>query len=322
MGATFAALRTQVGVAKETTRGTPVTATAFPAVKKFDPVLKQLKAVDNGWRGSMGKDYGQQNTTRYADLDISGDVFLDTIGWMLGSILGADTTTGTGPFVHTFALQNTTDGQPTSQTWVDNEGGIQGRQYPGAQCTDLTFKFDTSGLMTYDAKYMSFIGSTVATPTASYSALTPVPDWLGVVNIGGSANLQVETMEINLKRDNPEAVFTLGAQDPYSVHVGGLQVMTKFTFIAQDESRLTSFVNNTQEAVTVTFTQVAVNQILKFQMSQHFFTDAKVVRSKAYMGIDGSGLAMLNSTDATAAGGGLSPIQVVLTNGVAAATYI
>lgn len=321
MGATFPVLRTQVGAAKETVKGTAVAATAFPALKKFDPAWKQNKALDEGWRGSMGKEFGQQNTTRSTEIDMAGDVFVDTFGWVLGSILGSDTVTGPGPYVHTMALMNTADGQPTSQTWTDNEMGIQGRQYPGAQCTELTIKFDASGLLNFDAKYLSFIGATSATPAASYSTLVPVPSFLGALTIAGSGVTSLESMEIALKRENPEAIFTIGSQDPYQVHVGGLSVTTKCTFVAQDESRLLSYLNNTQEAVVVTFTQSA-GQILKLQMTQHYFDDSKLMRGKSYATVEATGKAMFNTTDATVAGGGLSPIQAVLTNGVATGVYI
>jgi hypothetical protein len=269
----------------------------------------------------MGKDYGQQNTTRSTDLDISGDVFVDTIGWPLASVLGSDTVTGAGPTIHTMALLNTGDGQPTSQTWTDNEGGIATRLYPGAQCTELTLKFDASGLLNYDAKYLAWIGATGATPSASYTTLVPVPSFLGAVQIAGSADLTIESMEIAIKRQNAEAIFTVGAQDPYNVHVGGLEVTTKYSFVAKDESRLLSYLNNTSEAVVATFTQSA-GQVLKLQMSQHYFDDAKINRGKAFVAVEGTGRAMFNATDATALGGGLSPIQAVLTNAVATSVYI
>lgn len=318
---TFPVLRTQVGVAKEVTKGTPVAATAFPALKKFDPAWKQGKALDQGWRGSMGMDYGQQNTTRSTEIDMSGDVFVDTFGWVLASILGSDTVAGAGPYTHTMSLDNLTDGQPTSQTWTDNEMGIQGRQYPGAQCTELTLKFDASGLLNWDAKYLAWIGATAAAPAATYTTLVPVPSYVGALTIAGTATTTLESAEISLKRQNAEAIFTVGAQDPYQVHVGGLEVTTKFTFVAADESRLLSYLNNTQEAVVLTFTQAA-GQILKLQMTQHYFDDAKLTRGKAYGTVEATGRAMFNSTDATVGGGGLSPLQAVLTNGVATSVYI
>lgn len=321
MGNTFATLRTQVGIAKEATKGTPVAATAFIPVKKFDFAPKQTKALDQGWRGSMGEWYGQQNTTRSGEVSLSGDVFCDSIGYLLGGILGDYATTGTGPFAHKFALLNSGDGQPTAYTFTDNQGGIQARQYPGSQISEVTLKYEPAGLLTYDAKALSWVGATSVTPAATFGTLVPVPTWQVVVNFGGVAQTNIVSGEISLKRQNAEAIFAAGAQDPYSIHVGGIEVTTKLTFVAKDESPVVDFLNNAEvsKVMTATFTQAA-GQSLAFQMSAMHYDDAKLTRGKSYVEIETTGKAMLNTTD-VGGSAGLSPTLITLTNAVTTGTY-
>jgi hypothetical protein len=319
---TYAALRTVVGVAKEAVRGTGVAPTFYPAVKKYDPHDKVLKLIDGGWRGSMSEDYGMQNGPRSSEIDCSGDVFADSIGWWLVGVLGSDTVTGASdPYTHTSGLDNTTDGQPPSYSWTDNEAGLQARRIAGAVVNELTLKFDAAGLMNFDAKMTGMASATQTQPTAAYTTTVPIPNWLGAVTIGGASNVAIQNMEVAMKRKTVEAVFTLGAQDPYTIHVGGLEVTTKMTLVAQDESRLLAYLNGSQEAVVATFTQSA-NRVLALQMSQHYTDDAKITRGKSYLEVEVTGRAMANATDATGTGGGgLSPVLATLKNALPTGTY-
>jgi hypothetical protein len=322
VNSTYAALRTVVGVAKEPVKGTGVAPTFFPVVKKYDPHDKQLKLLDNGWRGSMSEDYGMQNGPRSAEIDCSGDVFADSIGWWLVGVLGSEAAVGTAPCVHTIGLQNSGDGQPPTYSWTDNEGGLQTRRIAGAVCNELTLKFDAAGLMTYDAKMTGFASSPQSAPTSAYTTVVPIPNWVGAVTIGGAADVAVQNFELAIKRKTVETVFTLGSQDPYTIHVGGLEVTTKMTLVAQDESRILSYLNDSQEAVVATFSQGA-SQSLAFQMSQHYTDDAKIARGKSYIEVETTGRAMANATDATGTGGGgLSPLLATLKNALPAGTYL
>jgi hypothetical protein len=219
-------------------------------------------------------------------------------------------------------LQNGADGQPPSYSWTDNQGGLQARRIAGTVVNELTLKFDAAGLMNFDAKMTGFASTTQSAPTSSYTTVVPIPNWIGAVTIGGASNVAIQNFELALKRKSVEAIFTLGAQDPYQIHVGGLEVTTKMTLVAQDESRILSYLNDTQEAVVATFTQNA-SQSLAFQMTQHYHDDAKVTRGKSYIEVETTGRAMANATDATGTGGGgLSPVLATLKNALPTGTYM
>lgn len=322
MVATFAALRTQVGIAKEAAKGTAVPPTAFIPVKKIDVAPKQIKLLDEGWRGSMGTNYGMQNGPRSVEVSMNGDVFSDTIGWLLAGVLGDVVTTGAAtPYVHKMALLNSGDGQPKSYSLTDTQGGLQPRAFPGAQFSEVGFKWDAAGLMSWDAKALAWVGSTAAAPTATYGTLTPVANWLGALTLAATPAPNLQSGELNIKRTSAEAVFALGAQDPYVIHVGGVEVDGKFTFVAVDESPFLAYLNNTGPgALSATFQQ-GVNSIVKFVCTNTQYDDAKVTRGKAYVEIEASFKAILNSTD-VGASAGLSPIAVSITNSLPSATYV
>lgn len=314
--ATFSTLRTTVGVAKETTKGTAVVPDAFLPVKQINATPKVTKLLDQGWRGSMGDLYGMQNGVQSAELDLQGDVFVDTIPYLLTGVLGDLVNAGIAvPYTNTIALLNSGDGQPSSYTFTDTQGGLQARAYPGCQVTEVALKFDASGLLTFDAKALGWLGSTAATPAAAFGSEIPVAAWLAAMTIGGAADLTVQNAEITFKRANAEAIHTLGAKDPYKVHVGGIEVDTKFTFVAATEAPLLAYLNGTEQAVSCLFSQ-GTNSKLQITMSKHQHDSGKVTRGKSYVEIETTGKAILNATD-VGGSAGLSPAKVVVTNSVA-----
>lgn len=318
---TFATLRSVVGIAKEATKGTAVAPTAFIPVKKFDPDPKVNKLIDSGWRGSMGDNYGMQNGTQTAEIALGGDVFTDTIGWLLAGVMGDVATTGaSSPFTHKIALLNSGDGQPKSYTLTDTQGGLANRQYALATFSEVGFKWDPAGLLSWDAKATSKVSATTSAPTPTFSTNTPVANWLCSLKFGATAQTNIEQAEINIKRASADAVFTLGSADPYAILLGALQVDGKFTFVANDETAYLAMAGNTGPgAVTATFSQGASSSIA-FQCTNVQYDDAKIVRGKSYVEVEASWKAILNTTD-VGTSGGLSPALATLINAVPASTY-
>jgi hypothetical protein len=317
----FATSRTTIGIAKEAVKGTGVAPTAFIPVKKFDPDPKINKLTDEGWRGSMGSNYGMQNGTQSAEVSVSGDCFADTVGYLLAGVLGDLATTGaSAPYTHKMALLNSGDGQPKSYTLTDTQGGLATRQYAGCQFTEVGFKWDPSGLLSYDAKAITKVSATASAPTPTFGTLTPIANWLCALKFGAVAQNNIQSGEINLKRDGAEPIFTLGTADPYALFVGTLAIDGKFTFVAVDETPYTALAGNSGPGpITATFSQGA-NASVAFQCSNVQYDDVKVTRGKSYVEVEATWQAILNSTDAGASGG-LSPALVTVINSLAAGTF-
>src|SRR4051794_17312460 len=89
-----------IGVAKETTPGTPVAMTYTMPVEKFDPEDKPTWLTDKAMRGSMVEEYGLVQGVLLSEFSFSGPAFLDGLGFWLNNILGdlveSGTPTGSG----------------------------------------------------------------------------------------------------------------------------------------------------------------------------------------------------------------------------------
>jgi hypothetical protein len=94
--ATYASTKQFIGIAPETTQGTPVAMTATQLLTTMTPSDKPTFLKDQSWRGSMGNDaFAQILGVGTADVSLGGPVYGDTAGFWLRNILGDVAVTGT-----------------------------------------------------------------------------------------------------------------------------------------------------------------------------------------------------------------------------------
>jgi hypothetical protein len=281
----------------------------------------------------MTEEYDVIQGNYYSEIDFGGDLFPDTIGYVLGGVLGDVTFSAGTPNSHTFALLNSqaTGGQPPTFSITDyyaglatSGGTVYQRQYAGCQFASVDVKFTSDALMTYSAKAMGYKSTTTTTlSTPSFSSVTPLPSWLGAVTIDGTSSVVLADGNVNIQRA-VEPIFTIdGNQDPYQLFAGPLTVSGSLKLVYEnDASTYTRFVNNTRGAVVIDFVNGAgaTQTEIKFTMSKCAFTVAKIDRSKDFIEIDVTYKALANTTD-KGTSLGYSPISVLLKNTKATGTY-
>lgn len=313
-----------VGIAKEATRGTAVTAVDYIPVKSMQLNDHQSFLQDSGMRGSQVASYGQIAGVTWAEYDMGGDVLADTIGYPVAGILGSVATTGaSAPYTHAATLLNSGDGQPTSYTITDYDG-VQARQIAAAQFSDLSFTFSADGLLEWSAKATANLSTPTATPSRSYTPVTPIANWLGVVTIAGAGSTILIDGTCDIKRPvNP--IHTLdGTANPYRLWAGPINVSGKLSFVTETgEAQLLNYLNNSQPSLDLNFSQgagAALTQV-KLHMSKCAYTGGTITRGKDWVQTDVTYEAVANTTD-IGASGGYSPLAVTLQNAKASGTYV
>jgi hypothetical protein len=311
-----------LGIAKEVTPGTAVPSTAYIPVTGITPKDNVTLLDDKGYRGALVDVYDQVAGPISAELDFDGDVFPDTIGWPLAGVLGDVTTTGaSAPFTHTFAVLNTGSGQPTSYT-LNDQYVAGNRQYAGAKFSELGFKFSADGLLSYSAKATTFGSAAAAAPTTSFTAITPMVGWQGVVQIGGVTQAGVTDAEVTIKRSVTVINAVDGTQSPAALWSGPVQVDGKATLIMEDDTQLTNYLTTAKPSVDLNFTAGAgaAGVQLKLHMTKCSISAADITRGKDYIEIPITWTALANATD-IGTSGGYSPIKVTVQNAVTSGTY-
>lgn len=321
--------RSYLGIAKEVTKGTPVAPTDFIPVAsaKLKPadLIGELLASDMA-QGSLVKNYAYVQGRSNSTYDFGGPVYPDTIGYVLGGLLGSVATTGSSaPYTHVISLKNASsvgaDAQPTAFTLTDFYAANV-RAYPGIQIHDFSLKFTADGMLDYDAKGTGWLSSTASTPTPTFSTVLPTPVWLATVSIGGSTVSNVVDGTLDMTRPVTPIFGLADTRDPYQVFLGALETKGKFKFVMENDTELTRFLTNTQPAITLNWSQgsgASATQIA-FTITKGAYTAAVIDRSKDFVEIDVDVNAIGNTTDAGSTGG-YSNIKWTLQNAKPSGTY-
>jgi len=162
----------------------------------------------------------------------------------------------------------------------------------------------------------------ISTPTPSYTGVTIVPAWTGVTTIGGTVTAKLAEGNVNITR-TLTPIFTVdGAQAPYQIFQGAVNVEGSLKLIFEDDTDLTRYLTNSQPSLDINFSQGSGASLVqvKLTMTKAAFQVAKVDRSKDYVELDVTYKALANTTD-IGSSGGYSPIKVTLKNAKASGTY-
>jgi hypothetical protein len=321
-------VRSYIGIAKETTKGTIVAPTDFIPVAKdsLKPVDIVDPLYDTGLRGSNVLNYAYIQGRSRSMFDFGGAVFADTIGYGLAGVLGSVATTGaSAPYTHTISLLNSltsdVDVQPISYTLTDFYA-VDVRSYPGCQFSDFSLKFNADGMLEYDTKTTGWASSTVADPTPTFSTVLPTPVWRGTVSIGGSAVATAMEGSIEMTRPVTPIYGISNTQNPYQIFLGALEVTGNVKFVMENDSQLINFLNNTQPAIVLNWAYGTGATAVQIQatISKGAYTAAVIERGDDFVSVAIEFNAQANTTD-DGASGGYAPIKWVLQNAKASGTY-
>lgn len=294
-----------LGLAFETTWGTKVTPIIWVPINSCKPVDDIKKINDEGRRANLTKIFNVYDGVQSGKVDIGMDAYPDAIGYFLKAILGQDTVTGSGPYTHVFKLVNAVG--PSSTLSYYN--GVAEHAYAGAQITDLSFKFDTEGVMSCDAKYTGIMGTVVTTTTPAYSTALPFMGYQASLLVNSVANTNLVAGEVTIKRDVKLLFGANASTAPTKASSGRVQVTGKLTFDIENETAEYNLFGGADVPIVLTLTQSA-NVSLAFQFSLADITKANIDSSQDFVRVDMEFDAYYNATDA-------GPCTITLKNAVA-----
>lgn len=321
--------RSYLGIAKEVTKGTAVVPTDFIPVasSKMKPMdnIGELLASDMA-QGSLVKNYAYVQGRSNSTYDFGGPVYPDTIGYVLGGVLGSVATTGSSaPYTHIMSLKNASatgaDAQPTAFTLTDFYAANV-RAYPGIQFHDFSMKFTADGLLDYDAKGTGWLSSAASTPTPTFSTVLPTPVWLATVTIAGATVANSVDGSIDMTRTVTPIFGLSNTRDPYQVFLGALETKGKIKFVMENDTELTRFLTNTQPTIALNWSQGTGSTAtqIAFSLTKGAYTAAVIDRSKDFVEIEVDINSIGNTTDAGSTGG-YSNIKWTLQNAKPSGTY-
>lgn len=160
--------QTNVGFGKETTRGTAVAMGLWlpKTDMSFDEKMETIQ--DESSIGVITDVRDNFVTKRWAEGDISGNVEVNSFGYILLALLGSNTTTAatTGAYSHAFTLSQSNQTQSLT-IGLEDPGNASDMSFSLAMLESLTITAEEGQQVTFTSTFKSKKGET-ATHTATY----------------------------------------------------------------------------------------------------------------------------------------------------------
>jgi hypothetical protein len=317
-----------LGLAKETTPGTPVAApTAFIPVTSpvWSPKITTL--TDQALRGYMGNTYHVAQGIRYDEIGYTTYLYDDNLFIHLLAILGGvDAVTGSAdPYTHKVSLNNGTaapyNAAPPSYTLFLAMGGNKTYQVPGCMLADVKINAKADTLPSLQVTWDGLPGSSITSPANTPSTSQPYPAWKTQATVGGVALSDTDDVQLDYKRGLKPIPVLNGTNSPMGIYAGELEVSGTLEAVWQgtSDANLQNLLTNSQPSLQVTFAPAnSTTHGLTLQHSVVAYTasDPKGANN-GWMTISSTFTALMNPTDAL--DGTMSPAQAIFTTATAEA---
>lgn len=232
--------------------------------------------------------------------------------------------TAVNGYSHVFSVLNSGTGQPPTHTLTDTTGltaSVGARAYPGACVTQIDLAGNpASGFITGKVAGVAWPSQPSASAPSFPAVVTvPLTGWRAVVRVNGTvANAGPWT--VSLQRQTVIYRSPPGGQNPWIIARGGVVVTGTLAYPdPSDETPLSQLLSGAHVPVQISATNGlsgAAALSLGILASQVQFTKAKAGRGAPAVSYADTLQALDNSTDAGGSGG-ISPVQVTLTNNLA-----
>jgi hypothetical protein len=293
-----------LGIAKETTPGTPVAApTIFIPIDSPKWGAKITQLSDQALRGFMGADSNRIAGSRDDEVSYKTYLYPSVLFTHLRAILGgADTVTGAAdPWTHKVSLLNSVLVPTYTLFLAQGDGNTM--QVPGCVLSDVKITVKANELPTLDVSWVGLPSAIIATPTNTPSTEAPMPPYTAAITVGGANLGKYSDISLDFKRSTQPVLTLNGTQSPASIYPGELSVTgsTTAVFSGTADSDLTGYLTNGQPALSLVIApQGDVVHTVTVQLSKIGYDSSDPQGSgNGFMTIANSFTALLNTTDAT-----------------------
>lgn len=248
-----------VGIAKETVRGTPESSATYYLPKisfSYDDIIKAT--VDENTIGVIEDSVGEKLTHKAGQGEIEGKICDKSFGLLMLALFGTDTPSGPSDsaYTHTFSVAQTATHQCLT---LFQEDPNQDYKYALAMLTKMEIAVELEKFATFKASFMSKAGAT-ATLTPSYTAENNFLPQHGVFKIAttqsgltAASPISIIGMKLNFEK-NVEEYNVIGSTSPSDIHNKQFSADGEFEIVFDDETFKTLLLADTQRAIRLTLT--------------------------------------------------------------------
>lgn len=273
----FAGRLGTVGLAVESTRGTPVNPTYWlpnVTVSFFD---RTETAREEQGLGVLADSDSLYVTMRMGEGEIESQLYDQALGYILTSLLGAvPSSSGVNPYTHAFTLTNANQQKSLSIYWKDPNTSIM---FPLAVVDSLEVTVEPNGIVEYTVGFKSKGSRDWTSQTPSFTTLGSKflhqhLEFKLAANIAGIAaatKLSLKGLELTISRNT---VFdsVMGTVEPEDILAQQTSVEGNITLNNEDTTYRDYMINGTYRAMEIKFNRSASSS-LTLQLPRVDFTE-------------------------------------------------
>lgn len=290
--------------AKETTFGTaPASANALVKVTNFDAQLKYENVTSEARVGSRFAPEAF-NVGQLGSFSIDGEVYPDTIGYILKAVFGSVSKSGSGTdYIHTFTPQ--TSETPISVTLQEVLASIHTKNYLASVIDGFDIEVKTKSIVNYKLSgFFQDEASATEYTGLSFSTINPFIAHQASVEIDDVSNSYLKNFTLSYKNNIKSDDYRLNGTKKVAnfpvgscVATGSLEFTTDYTTILTKYSALTPI---KLEIILTSNELYDADSPYKLEiiLPYVFITNAKINRDKDYMTITADYEACYNGTNA------------------------
>jgi len=216
------------------------------------------------------------------NVDVSGDISMQLQafpGLVWKAVLGSVSTTGTGPYVHTFSIGSSVPSLVVEKGFTDIN---QYFLYNGCKINSCSLSFTTEG---FQMVKFSVIGAKETTSSSSYDA-TPTNNGeqnfdgfaVSTIEEGGSSIGIVNALDITIENNIDGNSYVIkGSGERYSLPVGKVKVTGTIKALFEDLTLYNKAINSTETSIKIAFTNgtgdgSAGNEYIEFYIPELIYS--------------------------------------------------
>lgn len=281
--AKFTGSRIDLGIGKETVRGTAVAPGYWLRTSEVALDEKIVQAVDESSRNLIEDSIDAQLVEKFAEGTFAMPVRDKSFGLLMLSLLGSvvDSTVETGVYDHVFSVQQSNQHQSLTLHLKDQNAD---KDYALAMLTEMEFAVELQKHAIAKFGFRSKSGATQAR-SASYVSenifLPTMGDIRFAANLAGlTGATPIKVRKVVLKvLKNAEDDRALGSADPQDILNRVFVAEGEIEIVYDDQSYVTNLLANTTQALRIDFTNASVtigatsNPRIRFELAKALLQD-------------------------------------------------
>lgn len=250
-----------VGIARETSRGTAVAASWWlpkANVAFFDKATKVTSRLNYG---VIGDGTDAPKALEWAEGSIEGDVFDKSFGFLLYSIFGSLSTTGSGTYTHTFSVANTNQHTSLTLTLADPD---RADRYSLAMLDKIEINITPDDVVTFSSEFKARTGRAFAVPAADFTAENKFLGRHATIKVASTVGTLAAATALNLKSlklsiaKNVKLNNTVGTVWPDDILNGKMEITGTLELDLEDQTYRDYMLNASYRALRIQLTNYDV----------------------------------------------------------------